>query len=301
MVRSRHHEGRLIASVLCAALVVSLSNALIVSSSNEAQAQFSPRPSYSTPLTVGGSSARAALPAGDVVNVYNAGANAAYVKLGGSTVTATTSNDVIQSGSCMAFRTQGFSYLAAIETAGATTLNMSGGEGSATCPGGGGGGSGGGGGPVSIADGQDVTGGAVGDAACAAYNTASCTRQQLLRLIAKTMTAPVVLGGVSGGTTPKLLNAITDTGVAVKGGAGQLYMIQCWNPNAAVAYLQVYDAVSITGTPKLSFAIAPTATGGMAVSLVGVQFATGIEVQASTGATTTAAPSTALDCNALYN
>ncbi len=113
--------------------------------------------------------------------------------------------------------------------------------------------------------------------------------------------SPVTLGSATGGLTPKLLNALSDSGVAVKSGAGQLYTAQCWNPNAAVAYLQVYDATSITGTPKLSIPIAPTATGGFALSLVGVQFATGIEVQASTTATTSSAPSTALDCNALYN
>src|SRR6185312_5650396 len=46
--------------------------------------QFAPNGNYSTPLTVGATSSRTALPAGggSTVAVYNTGANAAFVQLG---------------------------------------------------------------------------------------------------------------------------------------------------------------------------------------------------------------------------
>ena len=97
---------------------------------------FTPTPAYAQ-LAVGATSARVALPAGTVVIVYNTGANAAFVALGNSSVVATTSGDVIQPNSWMAFTVGTAGYLAAIETAGATTLNISGGAGLPTGAGGG--------------------------------------------------------------------------------------------------------------------------------------------------------------------
>jgi hypothetical protein len=104
---------------------------------------FQPTPAYSQ-LSVGATSSRASLPSGSVVIVYNTGANAAFVTLGGSTATATVSNDVIPAGGWMAFTVGPSTFLAAIETAGTTSLNISGGSGMPTGAGGGGGGGGGG-------------------------------------------------------------------------------------------------------------------------------------------------------------
>src|SRR6185437_1848840 len=98
---------------------------------------FQPTPAYAT-LSVGATSSRVALPSGTVVIVYNTGSNPAYVTLGGATVTATTSNDVIPAGGWMAFTVGTNAFLAAIETAGATSLNLSGGTGLPTGAGGGG-------------------------------------------------------------------------------------------------------------------------------------------------------------------
>ena len=100
---------------------------------------FQPTPPYSQ-LSVGATSSRVALPSGTVVVVYNTGSNAAYVTLGGSSVAATTADDVIQPNSWMAFTVGSNAYLAAIETAGGTALNISGGSGLPTGAGGGGGG-----------------------------------------------------------------------------------------------------------------------------------------------------------------
>jgi hypothetical protein len=103
---------------------------------------FQPTPSYAS-LSVGATSGRVALPSGTVVVIYNTGSNAAFVTLGGSSVVATAANDVIQPNSWMAFTVGSATYLAGIETAGATTLNLSGGSGLPTGAGGGGGGGGG--------------------------------------------------------------------------------------------------------------------------------------------------------------
>jgi hypothetical protein len=89
---------------------------------------FQPTPSYAS-LSVGATSNRVALPSGTVVVVYNTGANSAYVTLGGASVTATTSDDFVPAGGWMAFAVGSGAYLAGIETAGGTTLNLSGGSG----------------------------------------------------------------------------------------------------------------------------------------------------------------------------
>ena len=102
---------------------------------------FQPTPAYSQ-LSVSTASSRVALPAGTVVVVYNTGSNAAYVTLGGSSVAATTQNDVIQPNSWMAFTAGSNAYLAGIASSGTTALNISGGSGMPTGAGGGVGGGG---------------------------------------------------------------------------------------------------------------------------------------------------------------
>ncbi len=110
---------------------------------------FQPTPAYAQ-LSVGSTSARVALPSGTVVIVYNTGANSAFVTLGGSTVTATIGNDVIPAGGWMAFTVGPNTFISAIETAGATALNISGGTGLPTGAGVGGGGGGSGGSNASV-------------------------------------------------------------------------------------------------------------------------------------------------------
>jgi hypothetical protein len=100
---------------------------------------FQPTPAYAQ-LAVGATSSRVPLPSGTVVIIYNTGANPAYVTIGNSSVTATVGNDVIPAGGWMAFTVNPNSFLAAIETAGTTSLNISGGVGLPTGAGGGGGG-----------------------------------------------------------------------------------------------------------------------------------------------------------------
>jgi len=93
--------------------------------------QFAPNGNYSTPLTVGSSSARTTVPAGggSTVAVYNTGANAAFVQLGNSSVVATASDDQVGPGGFLCLAVGANTNIAAIETAGATTINVSGGSG----------------------------------------------------------------------------------------------------------------------------------------------------------------------------
>ncbi len=99
---------------------------------------FAPGSSYAQ-LAVGATSARVALPTGAEVAVYNTGSYAAFVALGSSSVTATASGDQIAPGGFLCLAPGSATYLAAIETAGATSLNLSGGSGACAGSGGGGG------------------------------------------------------------------------------------------------------------------------------------------------------------------
>ena len=92
---------------------------------------FTPTPSYSSPMSVGASSARQALPTGSTVIVYNTGTFPAYVTIGNTSVTATTANDVVFPNCWLAYAVGSAVDIAAIETAGTTTLNVSGGSGAA--------------------------------------------------------------------------------------------------------------------------------------------------------------------------
>lgn len=100
---------------------------------------FQPTPAYSQ-LSVGAGSSNVALPQGPQIVIYNTGSNPAYVLMGTSnSVAATSANDVVPAGGWMAFSVGSNTFIAAIETAGTTALNISGGSGLPTGSGGGGG------------------------------------------------------------------------------------------------------------------------------------------------------------------
>jgi hypothetical protein len=107
----------------------------------------------------------------------------------------------------------------------------------------------------------------------------------------------------TGGWTPKLLNGLSTTVVQIKASAGQLALVQCYNPNTSQIYVQLLDSASPTlgtTTPVASIPVAPGSTGGFTLSGVGVQFANAIQVAATTTATGSTAPTTAPDCNAVF-
>ncbi len=97
---------------------------------------FAPTPAYATPLSVTTTSNRVAAPTGTVAVVYNVGSTDAYVTIGGSSVAASTSGDVVKAGGWMAFTLGSNTFIAAITSSGTTTLNVSGGAGIASGSGG---------------------------------------------------------------------------------------------------------------------------------------------------------------------
>jgi hypothetical protein len=109
------------------------------------------------------------------------------------------------------------------------------------------------------------------------------------------------------GSLPKLLNGLTNTVTAVKGAAGLLGLAYCYNPNASVAYLQVFDAATAAGVtlgttvPKLSLGIPSALASGVGPTALGVQFLNGIQVAITTTATGSTAPASAVDCNVTFN
>lgn len=108
----------------------------------------------------------------------------------------------------------------------------------------------------------------------------------------------------TGGWTPSVKNGLSNTNSQVKSGAGTLGGWFVYNPNATVAYVQIYDTAtgSITvGTTvaKLSIGIPATSAANLD-SACGINFATAICVAATTTATGSTAPGTALDCNFWY-
>lgn len=107
----------------------------------------------------------------------------------------------------------------------------------------------------------------------------------------------------TGGWSPYKASALTNSAVTVKGSAGNLGGYHCYNPAAAVTYIQIYDtsgAVTVgTTTPVLSFGI-PASGGGNLEFVNGVNFANAIKVAATTTGTGGTAPATAAECNFLY-
>lgn len=107
----------------------------------------------------------------------------------------------------------------------------------------------------------------------------------------------------TGGWSPYKASALTNSAVTVKGSAGNLGGYHCYNPAAAVTYIQIYDtsgAVTVgTTTPVLSFGI-PASGGGNLEFVNGVNFANAIKAAATTTGTGGTAPATAAECNFLY-
>jgi hypothetical protein len=107
---------------------------------------------------------------------------------------------------------------------------------------------------------------------------------------------------ISGATaaTPVIADAMSTTLKVVSASAATLDSYYCYNPNATVAYVQIFDiaAGSVTlGTsvPKWSIGIPATSAGNLADINLG--FATAISAAATTTAKGLTALGTALDCN----
>lgn len=95
---------------------------------NASIGNFAPTPDYRT-LAVSTSTNRTPAPSGTSVIIYNIGSVDAYVTVGGSSVNAATTDDVVKAGGWMQFTMGANTYVAGITAAGATTLTISGGAG----------------------------------------------------------------------------------------------------------------------------------------------------------------------------
>lgn len=158
-----------------------------------------------------------------------------------------------------------------------------------------------------IVDGADVSEGATADAAATAGSTGSV--QAKLRLMTSQLAtigtntgAPPPLG-TTGGWTPTALTAITNSSQTVKGSAGQLGFVLCDNNNAAWTYLQLFNATSPSVGTNVGFIpLPPSLSGGMTLSVVGLQFSNSIKVAATTTPTGSTAPATnTINCSFGYN
>lgn len=110
-----------------------------------------------------------------------------------------------------------------------------------------------------------------------------------------------VVPSTSQGWGPFLANGLSTTVKTVKASAGELGAYHCLNPNASAVYIQIFDAASGsitlgTTVPKLSLGL-PAAAAGNVEWANGINFATAINVAATTTAAGSTAPGTAVDCN----
>lgn len=116
----------------------------------------------------------------------------------------------------------------------------------------------------------------------------------------KTTLTTTPMPATSNGWTPFLDNNQGTTVTTVKSGAGELGAYHCINPNASVAYVQIFDtsgAVTLGSTvPVLSLGL-PASDGGNLEWGMGIHFANAIKVAATTTATGSTGPGTNLDCN----
>ena len=107
-------------------------------------------------------------------------------------------------------------------------------------------------------------------------------------LIGDVSLQPRTTGGL---TMSKTTSAASTNATSVKASAGQVYSVQCFNVNAAVRYLKLYDKASAptvgTDTPVKTLAIPGDAAGaGFVISWPqGLAFATGIAFALTTEAT----------------
>lgn len=167
-------------------------------------------------LTATGSSASVALPAGTVVAFQNTGTTTVSCTLGIGSATASASQNIIPAGSTVFLTVGSNTFGACIDQTGSTSnvVALSGGAGLGTGFGGGGAGGGGGGGAVTIADGADVTLGAIADAASTAGGAGTLSAKLRLMTtqlgtINTTLGSPFQAGGSIGNTTFAVTNAGT--------------------------------------------------------------------------------------------
>lgn len=137
--------------------------------------------------------------------------------------------------------------------------------------------------------------------------TTACSLLAVQKAAANAILTPPTLGSASGGMSIKTLPGLTNTagGTAVKASAGQVYRVQCYNPDASnSALIELFNTASVTlgtTTPFDFVEIGPGQNAGFTLSLVGEQFSSAITAAGVKTYNTATAPTTALDCTVAYN
>jgi hypothetical protein len=200
-----------------------------------------------TPISVTTGGVTGTLPAGAVVAAFNVGTtNTAYCKLGAS---ATTSDIAIPPASWFAFTVGAATQLTCITASSTTTVNMVGGTG---LPTGAGGGGGGGGGAVTMADGANVTQGAITDAASTVGGTGTLSAK--LRFI-----------------TTQLDNINTSVQAAIPAGTNLIGDVNLRQGGTALSttngayFNQLQGNTALSATNPTFAAPIPTTSGGLSV------------------------------------
>jgi len=112
-----------------------------------------------------------------------------------------------------------------------------------------------------------------------------------------------VVPNSTGGWTPVLANDLSTTVTTIIGAPATLGYYFCWNPNAAVSFIQIFDTAGTvtlgTTAPKISLGLPPTSSGNLEWT-AGVHFAAAIKVAATTTVNGAVAPSSPTQCNFGY-
>jgi hypothetical protein len=118
-----------------------------------------------------------------------------------------------------------------------------------------------------------------------------------------TPVAPASTAG-AGGKTLYSNTALTNTKQQVKGSAASLYGWHIYNPNAAVTYVQIFNALSASvtvGTTAPDMVIGVPANSAVSLNdSLGLNFATGLTIAATTTFNGSTAPATQALVMSLY-
>jgi hypothetical protein len=102
------------------------------------------------------------------------------------------------------------------------------------------------------------------------------------------------------GWTTFLANGLSTTVQTVKGSAGELGTWYCYNPSGVVTYLQIFDTsgtVTLGSTAPVQSKGVPAFQAATIEYSNGLHFGNAIKIAATTSATGSGAPATAMDCD----
>lgn len=123
-------------------------------------------------------------------------------------------------------------------------------------------------------------------------------------LLLPPLNGAIAQGIATSGNAPVLSSGLSTTVKTIKSSPGRVVVLDCVNPSAAAAYVQLFDVASGTavtlGTtvPKASIGFQTLTARNVTLN---INMLLGIKAAATTTATGSAAPATALDCSFAIN